>query len=70
MTSGEAQRAFEQQTPVMFRWQGLRWRGPTVLSASCDGWWRAACRIYSPWVAASELRLATPHELLTAEDDG
>ena len=70
MTSGEAQRAFEQQTPVMFRWLG-GWVGPTFLShRSLRVGWRVACDIRpARWVAASELRLATAHELLTADED-
>ena len=68
MTDEEAQRALDQQLPVMFRRAGHRWGGPTLL-----------IRCYSPdfWVVATvgrdtvvsshALRLATPHELLTAD---
>ena len=74
MTDEEAQRAFEQQTPVMFRW-GSGWYGPHLIATNVDcrhptplgvRRWLLSC---SRWTPACSLRPARPHELLTADED-
>ena len=71
MTDEEAQQALDQQLPVMWRMAG-RWFGPTLLSLlshwSLRDTWRVECDNYSQWVTAANLRLATAHELLTADE--
>ena len=68
MTEEEAQQALDQQTPVMARWGGDGWIGPhvvTLRSRAAPGWWLVG---RNQWVTAADLRPATPHELLTAEE--
>ena len=78
MTDDEAQQAFEQQLPVMFDQgsMGGYWIGPLVLVDEVDfsalGLDPANPRWVlsdSYWAYAAQIRLATPHELLTADED-
>ena len=74
MTDEEAQRAFVQQTPVMWRVDtGRPWRGPTVVIQTFYGRYQVEGDLSGvrPFVRPYSLRLATAHDLLTAdEDDG
>ena len=72
MTFREAREAFEQQTPVMLRRLGGRWLGPYLVVATPSFpeqyWWLLSS---GHGTTARNLRPATPHELLTTdEDDG
>ena len=77
MTDDETQQAVDQQTPVMRSSWPQRgrgdWRGPFMVrheaqrrSASPRMWVLSA----GQWVYSANLRPATPHELLTAEESG
>ena len=75
MTEEEAQQALDQQTPVMRRGVCCWWRGPYLLDRVVEVQWSRIRQFVLSGgsrglAAAHELRLATPHELLTAEDDG
>ena len=73
MTDEEAQQALDQQLPVMFRWAAdCVWNGPyMVVAREVDDvigpeWWLLS---HGRSARDHQIRLARPHELLTADED-
>ena len=78
MTDEEAQQALDQQTPVMWDCGAIgadrKWCGPYMVGHEAQPprrhGWRMWVLSAGQWVYSDNLRLATPHELLTAEESG